>query len=250
MYSTTLIVIVKALATLQNKMSYTSLHPMSAFVDQVINYLNFLATKIPLEPFAFIGSFIEELVGPIPSPLILMTVGSLISVLNRPWIDIILITALASLGKTVASYLYYVLADKAEDVLIKKFGKFLGVTHEQIESWGKRFSGTWKDDVLVFLSRAIPFFPTTIISLACGFIKQSKSSFIKTSLAGFFVRCGIYIYLGYTGMAKYESVETGTRSLGYYLTITFVCIFVIILLWLYYRSHGDSLKKNFKKLFS
>lgn len=114
----------------------------------------------------------------------------------------------ASAGKTLASWLIYVVADKAEDFLLSKYGKLLGVSHKNVERIGSYFNGTWKDDVLVFIFRAFPVFPTTTVSIASGFIKLDQKSFIRSTFLGFFIRSLFVLYLGYQGIESFAIIKT------------------------------------------
>lgn len=220
---------------------------MSDFVASVLAYLQYLATVLPLSAFAFIGSLVEELVGPIPSPLILMTIGSLAQSRGYHWLYVLFITAIASAGKTLASYFFYFIADKTEDVFFRKFGKYIGISHHQIEAVGEYFNGNWRDDLVVILARAIPFFPTATVSLGCGFIKLNLNSFLRATFIGYYLRCLMFVVLGFTGAATYESITQSTSGLSTYLSIITGVVVVIILIWFYFYTRRHSLKDLFKK---
>lgn len=176
--------------------------------SQLIDYLQWLSHKLPLELFCFIGSIIEEIVGPIPSPIILMTSGTIVSQRGIHWSYLLVLAIFASAGKTLASWLIYVIADKAEDFLLSKYGKLLGVSHKNVEKIGSYFTGSWKDDFWVFLFRAIPIFPTTTVSIACGFIKLDKKPYIRSTFLGFIFRSLFVLYLGYQGIESFAIIKT------------------------------------------
>lgn len=175
---------------------------------QLIDYLQWLSHKLPLEIFCFFGSLVEEIIGPIPSPLILMTSGTIVNQRGIHWSYLLILAMFASAGKTLASWLIYVVADKAEDFLLSKYGKLLGVSHKNVERIGSYFNGTWKDDVLVFIFRAFPVFPTTTVSIASGFIKLDQKSFIRSTFLGFFIRSLFVLYLGYQGIESFAIIKT------------------------------------------
>src|SRR3990167_5973603 len=105
-------------------------------MEHIISLIKTLATTIPLDVFAFIGSFLEEIIAPIPSPLVMTTAGTLAHTQNHTLLYLFWLALAASLGKTIASWLYYVLADKSEDLVLTRFGKYVGVSHNEIESIG------------------------------------------------------------------------------------------------------------------
>ena len=47
--------------------------------------------------------------------------------------------------------------------LIGKIGKYVGLSHKLIEQIGSFLTGTWVDDFLMVLARALPFVPTMTI---------------------------------------------------------------------------------------
>ena len=176
-------------------------------IDQIISYLHFLSARLPLEWFCFIGSFVEEIVGPIPSPVILMTSGSIVFQRHYHWLYLIPLAIFASSGKTLASWVVYYIFDKAEDILLTKYGKLFGVSHKNVEKIGAYFNGTWKDDLIIFIFRAVPILPTTTISAASGIIKLDQKSFIRATFFGFLVRSIFLLYLGYAGIESFGLIK-------------------------------------------
>jgi membrane protein DedA with SNARE-associated domain len=127
--------------------------------------------SVPLEWYTFIGSVIEEIIGIIPSPLVLTLAGSLALSSGKGIAYLFLLGLVGSLGKTLAGWFLYFAADKGEDIVIGKFGKWVGVSHETVEQIGKKFGKGKRDDVAIFLSRAIPIFPNAAVSVVCGAIR-------------------------------------------------------------------------------
>lgn len=165
-------------------------------------WLKTYAEQMPLGWFVFTGSFFEEVISPIPSMLITGTAGSFLLVRQDPVWFIFVLAFLASSGKTLGAWLYYVLGDKGEDLLIGRVGRFLGVTHLDVERVGKRFTGHhWKDGGVLFLIRVLPFMPTTPFSLAAGIFKMDRRVFLLATLTGYFLKDMVYIFIGYFGLA-------------------------------------------------
>src|SRR3990172_11487554 len=106
-------------------------------MEQIIRLIKTLANTIPLDGFAFIGSFMEEIIAPIPSPLVMTTAGTLAHTQNHTLFYLFWLAAVASLGKTIASWLYYVLADKTENLVLTRFGKYVGISHKEIKNIGR-----------------------------------------------------------------------------------------------------------------
>jgi len=102
--------------------------------------------QLPLELFVFLGSFTEELISPIPSFVVMIPAGAAAQVQNLGWWYLIPLALIGASGRVLASMILYTVADRAEDWLFGKKGRrFFGVTHQQLEGYGQRFSGTPRD---------------------------------------------------------------------------------------------------------
>lgn len=181
---------------------------MHDFVLMVTDFLRELSHTLPLTWFILIGSFIEEVVSPIPSALITTIVGSIAQAKEKGILFIIALSFVGSLGKTLASLLFYVAADKLEDVFIKKIGPVFGITHEDVESVGKRLTKDWRDDAVVFSLRAIPFAPTAVVSVVCGLIKMNLRSFLFMTFLGYAVRILFLLLIAYLGVDLLQSLNS------------------------------------------
>ncbi len=204
-------------------------------MEQIISLIKNLAHTMPLDVFAFIGSFMEEVIAPIPSPLVMTTAGTLAQTQNQTLFYLFWLALAASAGKTMASWLYYVVADKAEDLILTRFGKFIGISHSEIESIGKHFNGTWRDDVVLLVVRALPIMPTSLVSVVCGFIKLNMRTYIQSTFIGYFIRSFIFLYIGYTGVAAYGNLSSGFVSIESFVKIISVVGLIIFLGWVFYK---------------
>ena len=193
-----------------------------------------IISQIPIELIVFFGSIVEEIFPPLPSPLLLIitkiaTYSQKFSVLY-----ILLLVSIATFGKTIGSFFLYFLADKTEDLIIGRFGKWLNISHRDIESIGKRFTGSWKDIFILIFLRVIPIIPTTPVSLVCGIIKLNIRTFIVSAFIGSFIRIFILLYLG---VAAYRSLITNTDNA---IEVLLVFIVVYLIGWFYYKRKGRS----------
>lgn len=205
-----------------------------ALLNSLLIWLEGLAQQLPLLLFVPIGSFLEEIVAPIPSPLVMVLAGSLAEAQKQPLLAVLLLAAIGSLAKTFGSWIYYFLSDKLEDVVIGKFGKFIGVSHKQIESIGAKLNGGWQDNVFLFLSRALPIIPSAPVSVACGIIKVNMRTYLSSTFFGNFVRNLIYLYLGFAGVENYKQVveqAEGAESIGKIILFVVLAGVVIVAYW-------------------
>lgn len=180
---------------------------METFISFITTLFTNLATSVPLPLFVTIGSFIEEFIAPLPSALVTGLAGSFAAASKQHWIVLVGLALLSSAGKTLASYLHYLIGDKGEDFVLAKFGSFFQVTHEHIESIGSKLTKDWRDDALLFALRAFPLGPTAIVSLFAGIIRMNVKSFLFWTFVGYFIRSVIVLALGFSGINAIEWVS-------------------------------------------
>ena len=202
---------------------------------QLEQILTSLASQTSLEFFALWTSFLEEIITPIPSPSISIMIGFLASVQTYTIFGLILLTVISAFGKTLGALSVYIIVDKVEDVLMGRIGKFIGVTHVEIENLGNKLSNDWKDYVILFVLRTIPIFPSTLISVGAGFLKIRLKLFLITTFFGSIIRNFLYIYLGYFSieMARFwiNKIEF-SKNIIYLL---FGLFFIGLIIYLLYR---------------
>ncbi len=215
-------------------------------LETVVKYYAF---HTPLELFVFVGSFLEEVISPIPSALIMGTAGSLALLQGDPLWYLLLLAAIGNAGKTLGAWLYYLIGDRLEDVFIVKATKWFGIRHEDLESIGKRFVGHhWKDGGVLFLLRLLPPFPTTPVSVVAGIIKMDLRVFLIATYAGNFFKDLLYLYIGYAGIARLHTLWRHVESMKIAVDIAIVITFAILFFILYTeRGRGKVYYHHFCK---
>jgi membrane protein DedA with SNARE-associated domain len=204
---------------------------LSSLIAPFISYLHELSTITPLPWFIAVGAFIEEVIAPIPSPLVMTLGGSLAASSNQAFIYLFWLALIGSVAKTGASYIVYVISDKAEDLVLNKLGRFIGVSHKDVEKIGSQLSGGWRDDVVMLLLRAVPIIPTAPVSVVSGLLKINLRTFFWTTLIGYAIRNFFYLYLGFTSVGALDKVNEGLDS---FETIGYLIVAGILLALVYY----------------
>lgn len=200
-----------------------------------------LAGIVPLEIFVFFGAFAEELVAPIPSMLVMTTVGFFAQLEGRTTFFLVWLVLLGNIGKLLGSFIYYTVGDRAEDILTGRFGRYIGVKHEDIERIGRKLSGgsPWRDGAIIYILRVIPFVPTTAVSIACGVIRVRLKAFLIASYCGNFSKDLFYAFAGYYGVRQLRAFFMDIERVRFGLSMLIVIIVIGILALLYiYRHHG------------
>lgn len=174
-------------------------------MDQLIDWLTTLATQVPLEVFVFLGTMIEELIAPIPTPVILGTAGYIAHQAGSDIPYLIWLAVIGAIAKTVASYIFYLIGLKAGQLFVTRWGKYFGMTLPQLHHFSRMMNkGIW-DDVLLVGIRIIPIVPTFIVSLACGTLHVKPKTFIWTTVLGSAVRNFLILLAGAYGTSYAQS---------------------------------------------
>lgn len=222
---------------------------LSSIITPFIDYLHKLSLITPLPWFVAVGAFIEEVVAPIPSPLV-MTLGGSLSSSSGASINYLLWLALVgSIAKTTASYIVYFVSDKAEDLVLNKFGKFIGVSHKDVEKIGAQLSGGWKDDLVMFLLRAIPIIPTAPVSVVSGLLKINLRTFFWTTFVGYFVRNFFYLYLGFTSVGALGEVNAGLDSFETWGYVILAVLLALLTLYFYKKRKDENILEKILRFF-
>lgn len=204
---------------------------MPSLFAPLIDSLHTLSTTVPLPLFTALGAAIEEIIAPIPSPLVMTLSGSLAAAASHAGPYLLYLAIVGALAKTAASYLVYLISDLAEDIVMQRFGRLLGVSHQEVEKFGSQFRGGSRDWLVMLALRAIPIIPTAPVSVIAGLLKLKLPMYLWTTLIGYAVRNYFYLYLGATSVDALESLNQGLSSLE---NIGYVILFVLLLALTYY----------------
>jgi len=164
----------------------------------------------------FIGVMIEQIIVPIPSPLIIMGAGAILILpglsIPNAFLQILWIIVLpGSIASTLGSYIGYMISFYGGKALVIRFQRFLDVDWDQIERLEKRFQGK-KEALSIFLSRAIPVFPISLISIFAGLLRVPIKPFTLYTFLGSVFRCFFLGFFGWWIGSTYEKVATRLDS--------------------------------------
>lgn len=168
---------------------------------------------IPLGPLGvFSASILEEVIAPIPSAIVTLAAGFFF--LSGDWsLDLFFklinnVVLPITLGITLGSLVIYWVVRKFGDPFIDKFGKWLGITKTSMDSFRERISKGPKDEVTIFVVRAIPIVPSVAIAAVCGVLHTPVRTYLGATFLGTIVRSAFLGILGwqvgnlYTGYAR------------------------------------------------
>lgn len=181
------------------------------------------------------GSFIEEVIAPIPSPFVMTLAGSIAESQGSPFWYLFIVAVIAATGKTIGSILLYFLADKVEDVVLSRIGKFVGITHAEVEKFGQRFSGQKRDFFTLLVIRSTPIIPSAPISLICGFVRINFRFFIIATFFGTIIRDFVYLYFGFTSLQAAQELMHGMEGIESFMQILLALIGAVVVGYIIYR---------------
>ena len=207
----------------------------SRMFDRITEWLLSFAQVVPLEFFTFFGSFVEEVLAPIPSPIVMLLSGSIADAQAKPMVYLLVLSVIAAAGKTLGAILVYFIADKAEDILIGRFGKFIGVSHEEVVSLGKRFNGGWKDFFLLLFLRALPIMSSAVVSVCSGVIKVRFRTYVISTFFGTIIRDFFYLYVGFTGIDALKNLVEGFDSIESIIQAVIAALIVGLIGWIAWK---------------
>jgi len=187
----------------------------------------------------FIGVMIEQIIVPIPSPLIIMGAGAILipAELSIPnaFLQILWIIVLpGSIASTLGSYIGYLISLYGGKALVDRLQRFLDVDWQEIENLEKRFKGK-KEALSIFFSRAIPVFPISLVSIFAGLLRIPIRPFTFYTFLGSIFRCFFLGFFGWWIGATYERVATRLDSVETIVSIVMLIGMGLVFIYLYYK---------------
>lgn len=194
----------------------------------------------------FIGVMIEQVIVPIPSPMIIMGAGAILispelSILDGFLQILWLIVLPGTIASTLGSYIGYTISYYGGKALVIRFQRFLDVDWNQIERLEKRFQGK-KEAWSLFLARAIPVFPISLVSIFSGLFRIPIRPFTLYTFLGSIFRCLFLGFVGWWAGATYEKMAGHIDSLETIISILMLIAMGGILGYLYYKFRRQNLR--------
>jgi membrane protein DedA with SNARE-associated domain len=196
----------------------------------------------------FIGVIIESVIVPIPSPLIIMGAGfvlispqfSFFEALGPILLQIVLPGSVAS---TLGAYIGYGIGYFGGKTVVDRWKGFLGFNWSDVEALERRFQGG-RVNTTIFLLRALPIFPLSVISAAAGLLRLPLQQFSLWTFYGAIPRCLLLGYLGWGLGETYQGFAKGLDRAEGIVSAILVLTIVGAIVWLRARVRGKMLEKN------
>lgn len=184
----------------------------------------------------FIGVIIESVIVPIPSPLVIMGAGFILisPELNAAGalIPILLLIVLpGSVASTLGAYIGYGIGYVGGKPLVERWQAFLGFGWEEVEAMERRFR-SGQINVSIFLLRALPIFPLSVISAAAGLFRLPLKQFSLWTFYGTIPRCLFLGYLGWWMGETYHHIAYGIDKAETMVSALLIIAVIGLILWL------------------
>lgn len=192
----------------------------------------------------FIGVIIESIIVPIPSPLIIMSAGALLIDVGCPahltLIQIVSkIVIPGSIASTLGAYFAFAIAFWGGKLTIDRFHRFLGFSWEDVLWMEKKLEG--RVNMMIFLLRALPIVPLSLISAAAGVLRLPVFPFTIWTFAGALPRCLVLGYLGFLTRNSYRGLAGQINALETIISIVIIVGVFMVIIWLRFRMKNKSL---------
>ncbi len=189
---------------------------------------------------------LEDFLFFVPSSLVFMGAGfALISqdlnFLSALWLTTIKIGVPASLGVTFGSIFIYGLVYKLGKPVVDKFGKYLGVRWEEIESVRNKFAKGYSDEVALFIMRALPVFPLSIASILSGLVRLGWKEFVSITFIGVYIRATASAMIGWRVGKTYVYYAEQFEIIERYGLVAILLCITGFLIW-HLKKHSHKVK--------
>lgn len=186
----------------------------------------------------FFAGIIEQIIVPIPSPIVPMGGGFFLVKKGIPTLlafkEVIFKVALPfSLGSTLGATMVFLIAYKGAMFLIDRFEKFFGFGQKDVEKLKKKYFKGSADEMTIFLLMAIPVIPSVLVSAVCGMMQIPPPEFYLFTFLGLAVRGIVLGMLGWWFGEAYVQIAEGMNRLESLFFIVIGVLVVGLLYWGY-----------------
>jgi len=199
----------------------------------------------------FIVVILEELLLPVPSPLVIMGASFILIPSDIAFWDaasriFFTIVIPASIASTIGSFFAYGIGYFGGRRLVMKFHKFLRISWATVEAQEKKLEKGNKVWVTIAILRTIPFFPIAIVSLSAGVLRLSWKKYAVATFIGSIPRTFILGLVGWELGSAYVIIAGKLNMLEQIVTVI-VVVAIIYALYRYRHKYAHHYKRIFSK---
>lgn len=193
----------------------------------------------------FIGGIVEQIIVPIPSPIITMSGGVFLvskqgNFFNIFWQIITRVSLPYSIGAVIGTGLVFFIAYFGGRPLLDKFGKYIGISWKLIEKVRADFQKTIADELFILIAVIIPVVPVSLISAFSGGFRFKPAKFFPIMFLALIIRAIILGFIGFNLGEAFTGLAHGMDELESILTV----VGAFLILGFLYLKREKWLKKN------
>lgn len=200
---------------------------------------NFIIIYGPLG--IFFASILEQIIAPIPSTAVIM--GSSFFIMGNSPVSffslekLFLFIALpVAFGVTIGALIIYGAVYKLGKPFVDRWGKFLGLSWEDIEKTEQKYSKSNSMLLFLFITWAVPIFPSVVISAFCGFIKFDIKKYIYVTFFGTMVKAFILGFVAWQFGSLYSSLGPKISISEDLVLIGLIIGLIVIIIYKMYKK--------------
>ncbi|MEK7452130.1 MAG: VTT domain-containing protein [Patescibacteria group bacterium] len=191
----------------------------------------------------FLATLLEEIIAPIPSPLVPLMAGFFLlpvreGFLTIAWQALFVIAFPVALGATLGSLVVYGIGYWGGKPVIEKSKKWLGLSWGDVEKIERKLIRGRGDEFVLFALRVLPVVPGVAISGFCGIVRYPLKTFVAITFLGALARSTALGIAGwYVGSMYLVYVDVISKIENYLFA-------VLILLAVFFAGRFLFLKKR------
>lgn len=186
-----------------------------------------------------VGMVIEEIIVPIPSPVVPMAAGFiLVDAVTVPaaLVQILLLIAIpASIASVVSSYFVYGIAYYGGKPVIDRYGRYLDIKWEDLQHLEDHFESS-HEKYYVALFRAVPVVPLSLISGSAGLFRMDWREYGIWSFIGMMPRNIVLAFIGWRVKEDFMALAAQIDTVS---TAVLVAVILIVGGVVAYRKSRD-----------
>ncbi len=179
-----------------------------------------------------VATFIEEVVAPVPSPIVPLAAGFFLLPASVAWAEILVRAALVialpvAVGISIGSAAVYALGFFGGKQVIEKTKRWTGIKWEDIEKLEAKLTRGRSDEITLFVLRILPIIPGVAISGFCGVVRYPFKKFIVVTSIGSFIRAFVLGLVGWQVGELYFTYSEMVSKFEKYILIGVVLLVIL-----------------------
>jgi membrane protein DedA with SNARE-associated domain len=189
----------------------------------------------------FFASILEQIIAPIPSTAVIM--GSSFFIMGNSPVSFFSLEKLflyialpVAFGVTIGALIIYGAVYELGKPFVDRWGKFLGLSWADIEKTEEKYSKSNSLLLFLFITWAVPIFPSVVISAFCGFIKFDIKKYIYATFLGTLVKAFVLGFLAWQFGSFYSSLGPKMALSENIVVIGLIIALIIIFIYKKYKK--------------